>query len=93
MGRKFVHRERQRIEHAARGRILIGTALLIGNRIFGCTDQVLCRTNDANHREQPDRDRKQPLTVSMVDQHAVNLRGNGIGKVVGAAAAMTAAVF
>ena len=48
-GGKFMCRERHGIEHAAGAGILVGMALLIGHRVLGGVDQVLCGTNNANH--------------------------------------------
>ena len=85
-------RERHGIEYAAGAGILVGMALLIGNSILRSADQILSGADNANHREETDGNHKRSLAVMSVYQHAIDVRGNGVGEIVYATAAMAAAI-
>ena len=46
------------VEYPARVILVSNYALLIGNRIFCCIDEILCGPHNANDRENTDRNDK-----------------------------------
>ena len=88
---KLRGRERHIPEDRARIILLGGNTFLIGYAIFGCIDQILCGTNDANYGEYSKGD-GQIATVRIV-QCSVDPRGDGFGNIVATAATATARLF
>jgi len=89
-GGKFMRGKRHGIKHAAGAGVFVRVALLVGHCVFRCADKVLCGTDDANHREKTNGNNKRSFAVMSVDENAVDVRGNGFGKIVGTATAIAA---
>ena len=89
---KLAHRKCHVTEHGA-GIILTGLdALLVGNAIFGRLNQILGGTNDANDRENAERNRQIALSFS-VCECTVKTLANRLGNVAAAATAMAFALL
>lgn len=87
---EFCGRERHILKYRA-GVILLGRyAFLVGNAVLGGADKILCGTNDANDREDAERDGE--ISSRAVNESAVDLCGDRLGNVIAAATAATAAV-
>ena len=87
---KFSRRERHGLENTARIVVLARDAFLIGNRIFGCTDQILTGAYDAYHREKTDRNGKIFSTAITVVQNPIDTRCHVIRNIARSATAATA---
>ena len=92
---KFCRWERHRTEYATRIVLFNGNALLFGNAIFGCLNEILCRAHDANNREDAKRYGQITFSASafaaiVKAKRCFKARKNRLGKITFAAA--TAAV-
>ena len=87
---EFCGRERHILKYRA-GVILLGRyAFLVGNAVLCGADEILRGANDANDREDAERDGE--ISSRAVNESAVDLCGDRLGNIVAAATAATAAV-
>ena len=88
LSRKLTSGKRHIAEHTAGIVLLHRNTLLFGNRIFGGIDQILGRSDNADHREDPQRNREESVHTGVVK---ANRRVQNLNKLFGHIAA-TAAV-